>query len=250
MISVDMYDAGQLLLQQLMNLPVLPLTHTSALDKYFATLQPSSTTPAQMFHSHLLSLHSTLIALLLSLSRPTTLITSIQTADKNYRKTLDSLIRASSGAGAFSIFGLLDDTRQRMDKDKEEKLKKMDAEKDSLSRELRYSYQTVAGELAGWQEWRGREVKRGIKEFVKGMVILERERGEGMRRAMRSLNLTKNSKARGPPPELPPRDAVVGGTHEMEQEEEEEEEELAPEPFTDLNSEPDDELELHSDLES
>lgn len=53
--------------------------------------------------------------------------------------------------------------------------------------ELRYTQQTVAGELAGWQDLHRRMVGRAVRGFVRGMVVLERERLAGMKRALRQI---------------------------------------------------------------
>lgn len=65
------------------------------------------------------------------------------------------------------------------------------AEVNNLSRELRYTQQTVAMELAGWQDMHEKMGRRAIRELARGMVVLEKMRLEGMNRAMRKLNEVK-----------------------------------------------------------
>lgn len=62
------------------------------------------------------------------------------------------------------------------------------AEVNNLSRELRYTQQTVAMELAGWQEMHERMGRRAIRELARGMVVVEKMRLEGMKRALRKLS--------------------------------------------------------------
>lgn len=62
------------------------------------------------------------------------------------------------------------------------------AEVNNLSRELRYTQQTVAMELAGWQDMHERMGRRAIRELARGMVVVEKMRLEGMKRALRKLN--------------------------------------------------------------
>ncbi|KAF3061240.1 hypothetical protein GL218_03772 [Daldinia childiae] len=83
--------------------------------------------------------------------------------------------------------GLLDETRQRLNEEREEKARRAQTEVDVLSKELRYTQQTVASELAGWEDMHERMGRRAIKEFARGMLILERERLQGIRRAQRKL---------------------------------------------------------------
>lgn len=65
-------------------------------------------------------------------------------------------------------------------------VKREEEEKEGLERELRYSQQVVAGELAGWQEWKVKRERESVRELVRGMVVLEKGRLEGMRRALRA----------------------------------------------------------------
>jgi hypothetical protein len=85
--------------------------------------------------------------------------------------------------------GLLDDTRQRRDGEKEERLRRGEEERRELGKELRYTQQVVAGELAGWQEWRARVARASVRDLVRGMVVAEKARLEGMRRALRKLRV-------------------------------------------------------------
>lgn len=66
-------------------------------------------------------------------------------------------------------------------------VEKEEKEKEGLERELRYSQQVVAGELAGWQEWKVQREREGVRELVRGMVVLEKQRLDGMLRALRAL---------------------------------------------------------------
>lgn len=76
-----------------------------------------------------------------------------------------------------------------MDREKEEKLKKAEEEREDLGRELRYTQQVVASELAGWQEWRAKTARRAVKDLARNMVVQERARLESMKRALRRLNV-------------------------------------------------------------
>jgi hypothetical protein len=67
------------------------------------------------------------------------------------------------------------------------KAAKARGELDSLGCELRYTQQTVASELAGWQEQHVRAVREGLRRLAKGMVVRESARLEGMKRALREV---------------------------------------------------------------
>jgi hypothetical protein len=58
-----------------------------------------------------------------------------------------------------------------------------------LGRELRYTQTVVAGELAAWEEERVRVGRRACRALARRMVVVERERLEGLRRAGRLVGL-------------------------------------------------------------
>lgn len=183
--TTDLHDAAQLASAAFSTLRFLPQTHVDGMTSYFYALKPTSNPPPQNFHTQLLSMHSTLLALLLALSRPTAQIAHITTVTKLLARDYASLGRSSRWP-----LGLLDDTRQRMDREKSDKLRQGEEEKRELGKELRASMTVVAGELAGWQEWRVQASRRAVRQFVAQSVVRERERLEGMRRALRRARMS------------------------------------------------------------
>ena len=120
--------------------------------------------------------------MLLSLSRPTSLISSINTSRKAIERSYNSLSRSTRWP-----LGLLDETRQRLNEEKEEKVRKSREETEELGRELRYTQQVVASELAGWQDLHEKMGRKAIRELARGMLIREKTTLEGMKRAIRRL---------------------------------------------------------------
>ncbi|TAQ87089.1 hypothetical protein B7494_g4583 [Chlorociboria aeruginascens] len=158
------------------------MTHKSALDAYVQTLAPVSSPPYSNFHSTILQIHSTIIAMLLSLSRPITLISSITSSRKSIERSYNSLSRSTRWP-----LGLLDDTRQRLNEEKEDKVRRTKEEVAELGKELRYTQQVVAAELAGWQDLHEKMGRKAIKDLAKGMLVREKATLEGMKRALRRL---------------------------------------------------------------
>lgn len=74
-----------------------------------------------------------------------------------------------------------------MDREKEMKGKLVEKEVEDLGKELRYTQGVVAGELAGWQEWRAKTERKALRDFVKGMVTSEKAKMDGLKRAMRKV---------------------------------------------------------------
>ncbi|KAL3427827.1 hypothetical protein PVAG01_01336 [Phlyctema vagabunda] len=183
--TTDLYDATNLACRAFATVPFLPPSHISALTAYVATIAPPTTSPYMAFHAAFLSIHSTVIAMLLALSRPTSLISSITTSRKAIERSYNSLSRSTRWP-----LGLLDETRQRLNEEKEEKVKRGREEVLDAGRELRYTQQVVAAELAGWQDLHEKMGRRAIRELAKGMVVKERTALEGMKRALRKLRTT------------------------------------------------------------
>ena len=140
-----------------------------------------------------------MLSILSSLSRPHALISTLQANQKTlerheaaYRKSQSSSGHRSTSSGWPSaipaIAGrLLEEPRKQAAKEHKEKMEKAQEEVRNTGCELSYTYQTVAGELAGWQELHGKMVLQSVKELARGMVIRERGRLEGMKRALRAV---------------------------------------------------------------
>ncbi|KAG9248749.1 hypothetical protein BJ878DRAFT_309911 [Calycina marina] len=186
--TTDLYDATNLATKAISTLTFLPKTHISALEVYAYTLTPSTATPHMAFHTSILSINSTVIAMLLSLSRPTSLISSITTSRKSIERSYNSLSRSTRWP-----LGLLDETRQRLNEEKEHKVRKTKEDVDELGRELRYTQQVVASELAGWQDMHEKMGRKAIRELAKGMLIRENNTLAGMQRAIRKLKVQRGA---------------------------------------------------------
>lgn len=167
-------------------LAYLPPSHLAAFETYVRALSPTTFNPHAVFHSTLLALQSTIEAILSALSRPPRLINQINASRRTVERNYSSLSRSTRWP-----LGLLDDTRQRLNEEREERMRAGQAEVDNLSRELRYTQQTVAMELAGWQDLHEKMGRRAIRELARGMVVVEKMRLEGMRRALRRLKGAK-----------------------------------------------------------
>jgi hypothetical protein len=160
----------------------LPRSHVNAMEAYVRAMAPTQSNPQATLHNSLLAVQSTVQALLSSLARPATLINQIMAAKRDADRNDSSTSRPSRWP-----LGLLDETRQRLQDGKEKRAKKSREEAEYLSRELRYTQQTVAGELAGWQDMHDKMGRRAIREFARTMVVQERMRLDGMLRALRKV---------------------------------------------------------------
>jgi hypothetical protein len=154
-------------------------------------MNPTESSPYNMFLADFQSIQSTLTAMLTSLSRPNSIITSMSTAQKAIDRHLSSLRRSDRWP-----LGLLDDTRSKIHHEAADKVDKATEELASLGSELRYTQQTVASELAGWQEMHEKMGIRAIRNLAARMVVSERARLDGMRRAIRGVVELKSEQPR------------------------------------------------------
>ena len=182
-----MYDSSVLLHRAVATLEYLPPSHVEAFETYVRSLMPTNSSPQAALHSTLLALQSTVQALLLALSRPPSIISQMRGAKREAERNYNALNRSSRWP-----LGLLDDTRLRLYDEKEERARKSREEAENLAKELRYTQQTVAGELAGWQDLHEKLGRRAIREFARGMVVQERMKLEGMMRALRKVKVGRD----------------------------------------------------------
>ncbi|KAJ9422238.1 hypothetical protein QL093DRAFT_2309405 [Fusarium oxysporum] len=143
LVAADMYDSSVLLHRAVSTLQFLPPRYIDAFETYVRSIVPTQSNAQANLHSSFLALQSTVQALLASLSRPPSIISQMRAAKREADRNFNSLNKSRWP------LGLLDDTRQRLYDEKEERARKSREEAANLARELRYTQQTVAGELAG-----------------------------------------------------------------------------------------------------
>lgn len=180
----DMSELQAFASTALSTLTFLPQGHKTAFDRYSKTSIPSESSPIVSLHYAMHSITATTTAILMALNRPAHLIGSMEQAQRSIDRQLGSLSRQSRWTPNIGIF---DDTRRALEKEATEKAGKASRELEGLGSELRYTQQTVAAELAGWQEEHVRAGRNMLKAFARGMVVQERARLESMKRALREL---------------------------------------------------------------
>ncbi|KAB5530548.1 hypothetical protein GE09DRAFT_395885 [Coniochaeta sp. 2T2.1] len=176
----DLHEAALHLVRSTATLPFLDAPHIAALEAYARTLAPAQSSPLTMFHTTFVALNTIIDSILKALARPAQLIAGIAAAHREVERSYNSVSRASRWP-----LGLLDDARQRLNEEREEKARRSEAEAEDLAKELRYTQQTVAGELAGWRDMHERIGRKAIGDLARGMLVAERMRLEGMQRALR-----------------------------------------------------------------
>lgn len=189
--QLDLYDAASLMRTAFALFEPLDLPHAKALTAYAKCLSQPDFSPITEFYYAMHSISTTSAAMLSALSRPSDLISRIGTARKAVDKAATSLKRASDRSNWPRPLGLqlLDDARTRSQKEAAVKMDKALEEQLALGRELRYTQQVVAGELAGWQDQRAKMGKQACLALATRMVVAEKERLAGMKRMGRIVGL-------------------------------------------------------------
>jgi hypothetical protein len=182
----DLQDAANLASTSLATLVFLPDGHKLAFKRYAKTLSQPEFSPTAGFYYSMYSISTTITAVLSALNRPSDLISKMSTSQKAIDRQNQSLRRSDRWPTSLA---LLDETRQRMQRDALDKLDAAQKEKDDIGRELRYTQGVVAGELASWQGERVKWGKNACRELARKMIVQEKARLESMRRALRIVDV-------------------------------------------------------------
>jgi len=177
---IDIYEAFELSNKQLDDIHYLPTTHHSALTAYVKVLAPSESDSYRTFYSEMLAVSTTVQAMLSSLSRPHALISSLQASQKAAERQRSSLKRSDRWP-----LGLMEESRRQAALETQDRLTRSIEDVRITGCELRYTQQTVAAELAGWQDLQGKMIRRAVRRLAKNTIVRERDRLDSLHRALR-----------------------------------------------------------------
>jgi hypothetical protein len=167
-------------------LPFLPPRYGEALARLCKCYAVLPSHPYTQFLADIRNISASLTAFLSSLDYSKTLITQINTLNSQISKLrISALSRQKKPA---LPFGIGEESRAKSTHRDEVMLERKREEVEDKLRELGWTKGVVAGELAGLEKWRGGWVRERLRCLARGMVVRERERLEGMKRALRVLN--------------------------------------------------------------
>ncbi|KAL2872111.1 putative VPS9 domain protein [Aspergillus lucknowensis] len=167
----------------------LPQSHIDAFTRYAAALSTSSSdsSPLLQFLATLTSIDTTTSAILASLSRPLSLMSSLNSASRNLSRSRTAL-SSSSLPRKFNLnFPGLEESRLRSIRDLNQKVTDSESRVARLSRELSWNKDVVVGELAGWTSWREAVGREAIRTYVRSTLVRERERRKRLERCLRGV---------------------------------------------------------------
>ncbi|KAK0319236.1 hypothetical protein LTR82_009653 [Friedmanniomyces endolithicus] len=184
----DLFDAQSLAAVKASTLLFLPQPYIVALERYTKTLMPTEASPWTSMYYNLHSVHSTSSAIQVALNRPAYLIGSMGQAQRSIDRSMSSVSRSSRWTPNIVLF---EDAKRAAESEAWDKAGKARGELESLGCELRYTQQTVASELAVWQDEHVRAGRAMLRRFAKETVVKEKARLEGMKRALRETRKTR-----------------------------------------------------------
>lgn len=117
-----------------------------------------------------------------ALERPRQIIIEIATLQKQIDRHILSLRRSDRWP-----LGLLDETRAKYHQEAAQKAQAAFQHRLELASELRYTQSVAAQELAAFHEMHTRQTRRAIRDLAKRQVVMEKDRLEGMKRALKSI---------------------------------------------------------------
>jgi len=189
MLHNDLFEAQDLSSKAISNLLFLPAPYSKAFDRYTKTLTPTEAGPFNSFYYALHSIQSSSTALQVALNRPAYLIGSMTSTQRSIDRSYNSLSRSNRWTP--NVGGLFEGAKRTAAVDAWEKTEKARREMEALGSELRYTQQTVANELAVWQDEHVKAGRAMLRRLARENVVRERSRLEGMRRAIREVRKAK-----------------------------------------------------------
>ncbi|KAK5708991.1 hypothetical protein LTR17_020171 [Elasticomyces elasticus] len=180
----DVFEAQSLAAAKVATLLFLPQSHITAFDRYTKTFLPSEASPWSSLYYSFHSVQSTSTAIQVALNRPAYLIGSMGQAQRGIDRLRSSMSRSNRWT---PNIGLFEDAKRSATSEAFDKAAKARAELESLGCELRYTQQTVASELAVWQDEHVRAGRATLRRFAKETIVKEKARLEGMKRAVREI---------------------------------------------------------------
>ncbi|PTU22487.1 hypothetical protein P175DRAFT_0453020 [Aspergillus ochraceoroseus IBT 24754] len=167
----------------------LPKSYLDAFSRYATCLSTSSSdsSPLLQFLASLTSVDNTTSAILSSLSRPVSLISTLNSANRNLSRFRSSLASSSLPRKFNLNFPGLEESRLKSVRDLEHKIRDSETQISRLSREISWNKDVVVGELAGWTSWREKIGRDAIRSFVRTTLTREKERGKRLERCLRNV---------------------------------------------------------------
>ncbi|KAJ5762077.1 uncharacterized protein N7511_005459 [Penicillium nucicola] len=167
----------------------LPVSHIEAFARYatYLSTSRSDSSPLLQYIAALSSVDNTTAAILESLSRPLSLMSSLSSTTRNISRSRSSLLSSSLPRKFNLNLPGFEESRQKSVRDLEKKIQDAESEATRLAKEVSWNKDVVVSELAGWTSWREKVGRDAIRAFVKDTLVREKERGKRLERCLRSV---------------------------------------------------------------
>ncbi|KAJ5249056.1 hypothetical protein N7468_000507 [Penicillium chermesinum] len=172
---------------------VLPPSHIDAFTRYGACLSTSrsDSSPLLQYISAMTAIDNTTSAVLLSLARPLSLMSDLNSISRAVSRNRSALLSQSLPRKFNINLPGFEESRQKTVRDLERKISDGEIASNRVAKEVSWNKDVVVSELAGWTTWRERVGRDAIRAFVKDTLIREKERGKRMERCLHSVREMK-----------------------------------------------------------
>jgi hypothetical protein len=184
MLNNDLAEAQMLASSALSTVAFLPQPYITAFERYSKALQTSEASPLAGLYYALHAIQSSSSAIQVATNRPTYLIGSMAQAQRAIDRSKSSISRSNRWTPNIGIF---EDAKRAVAMEAWDKAAKARSELETLGCELAYTQQTIAGELAAWQDEHVKSGRATLKKLAKESIVRETARLEGMKRALREI---------------------------------------------------------------
>lgn len=166
----------------------LPPTYSTAIHIYATVLQAmtSSSGPYVDYIHDLISILSTTSALLRAFGHAIAQVSELDGLQRALDRQRVSLRR--SDRWPTLPLGILDEAKRGVQAEVSQRMDRNHRQMRIQRCELAQTQRVVAGELAAWQDFHAQQGRAALRHFAKSMLIQERERLAGLRRAWRAMH--------------------------------------------------------------
>ncbi|KAK4634759.1 UPF0507 protein [Fulvia fulva] len=192
MMHNECFEASILASSAVSTLQFLPQQYLMAFERFTKSLVQSEASPLAGLYYALHSIQSTSTAMQVATERPAYLIGSMAQAQRAIDKSKNSISRSNRWTPNIGFF---EDAKKAVALEAWDKAAKARGELETLGRELRYTQQTIAGDLAAWQEQHVKDGRAMLRKLAKESIVKERAKLESMKRSLREITKMRPSLA-------------------------------------------------------
>ncbi|EWC48432.1 hypothetical protein DRE_02201 [Drechslerella stenobrocha 248] len=155
--------------------------HVLGMSKYAIAIAPNDSSPLAHFMDDFRSVNAALQGVMVALEKPRKIVGEMVALQREVEKHMVSLRRSDRWP-----LGLMDETRAKIHQGAADNIRATQTRQEELSRELNSSQSVVAEELGSFHKMHGQFARDAVRRLARNQVLVERERLEALKRALRA----------------------------------------------------------------